>query len=492
MGKNASKPKRPAFVIQKDIKSALKKVRAISGEKEVYLVGGFIRDLLCGRSSTDCDFCVKQYPERLSREVSRSLSGNWFVLDREFQSYRVLIRSGKITFNLDFSRMNGASINEDLSCRDFTVNAMAVHVKHIDDIKGNILDNHGGIKDIMSRKISSISDENLKNDPLRLLRAYRIASETGFTVDKKTLKSIRSFSELILKSAPERIKEELYKILRSDDSCGIFKQLDRAGLLEKLFPEVTACRNLAKVYYKKEGVLTHLYQSLEKMDFITLNTGELFGRMSVKIRAYLDEIIPGGYPRWVTLKLASLLHDVGKAPTAKMRSGRLRFFYHEDEGEKMVKQISERFRLSSREREIVALMALGHMRPGNLAYQSTITDRAKYRFFRDYGDNAVSLLLISLADRFTYLSPRQIKARKDRHHTAIISLLRHFYTQKEKISPKKIIDGNRLMSEFNLKPGPLIGGILESLQEAQAMGKVRNYKDAISYAQKIVDKSSKI
>ncbi|MFH1282331.1 MAG: HD domain-containing protein [bacterium] len=474
-------------MIKKEILNIFHLLKRLSKDEELFLVGGFLRDYILKRNTLDFDFCIKKNVQYFCKIVSRELGAKCFVLDKDTETYRVILKIDEKQINLDFSQIKGKTIYDDLALRDYTINAIALDITKIDKIKKNIIDPFNGNGDIEKRIIKSISKQNLIDDPLRLLRAFRFKAELKFNIEAKTLAFIKSLSKRIHKSSSERIKDELYKILSVTDSTEIFKQLDKTNLLGEIFPEVTACRNLAKVYYKKEGVLTHLLQTLNRMEYIKENTKSLFGNLSPFIRKYIFETISGGYPRFTTLKLASLLHDVGKAPTAKMREGRLRFFYHEEEGDKMVKNIADRLRLSSNEKDIVSAMTLGHMRPGNLAYQKEITDRAKYRYFRDYGNKSISLLLISLADRFTYLTDRQIKSKKDKHHKAILNLINHYYFAREKVNPPKIINGHQIMKELNIPSSPLVGKILVEINENIVEGNIKTKEDAVRLAKTILD-----
>jgi len=462
----------------------LKKVSAILKPTPVYLVGGFVRDLIRGHASPDIDLATSQNPMRLAERLAKTLGGTAFTLDEERGINRIQLPNG---IRFDLARFKGPTLEQDLLARDFTVNAMALPLDEASRVTppfANVLiDPTGGIRDLSQKTIRAVSKRSFRDDPLRILRAFRIAAELGFSIEPATLRLVKRDKALLKKISKERIREELLKLFCVKSSLPQLELMSRAGILQELLPESKPMERTARTYYGKGGVWKHSLEAFEILEEILGNLGRLFPRCAKPLIAYVEEPI-SGYPRYSLLKLSELLHDVGKPKTAKMIGGRLRFFEHEDVGARMTKKILERFRFSSEERDRAGRIVQAHMRPGNLATQPMITDRAIFRFFRDLDDDAMGALLVSLADHLTYVPVRQRLKWKTPHERLTKKMVERYFLESEKVSPKKLIDGNTIMKTFSLSPGPLIGEILRAVQESQAIGEISNPGQALSWIKK--------
>jgi putative nucleotidyltransferase with HDIG domain len=222
--------------------------------------------------------------------------------------------------------------------------------------------------------------------------------DTYVTRDRKSLS----------KSAPERIREELLKMFETPNAHTQLVAMENAGLLEVFFKEAIALRKTAPKHYGKGGVLKHTLDSVKHFELVVASLKSWFPWAHKKINSYLSESY-AGYSRRAHGKWALLLHDIGKPATEEFRDGRLRFFEHEHVGAEAVIKLATRFRWSGEETSRYARLVRNHMRPGNLAAHGAVTDKAIHRFFRDLEDDAISMLLVSLADHLTYLSPKQFK-----------------------------------------------------------------------------------
>jgi poly(A) polymerase len=441
---------------------------------DLYIVGGPVRDGILDRPCHDWDF-VCRHARKFAQSLSRRLQATFVVLDDQNRIYRVVLPD-KVT--LDFAEIQGKSIDEDLSRRDFTINAMARRFPN-----GSIIDPFGGQKDLKGKKIRAVSEKAFKDDPLRLLRAFRFQAQFNFNFEPKTFRWIAHHAHLLPKVSAERIREELLRLLKQPHSVGTLRLMDRAGLLSEIFPEVEACRRTAVRYYGKGGVLKHSFETVENLEWIIQQGKTPIRRHNQFILPYLNETV-GGYPREAWLKWAAFLHDIGKPATAKMIKGRLRFFEHEHVGASLALQVARRLRCSRQESHLLALWVRNHMRSGNLAAASRITDRALSRFFRDLGEEGVGMVLVSLADHYTYLHKSVRGKGKDPVEKMSYQLLSSYYDHRAKILPKRLVDGHDLMRHLRLKPGPVIGKLLSRIQDAQADGKVTTREEALKFAKK--------
>lgn len=474
---------------------------------ESYLVGGALRDALLRRPFSDIDLAVPPSPDfsaRVRRLASR-LGAACVVLDGENQVYRLVQRRAPRA-QLDIMPFVGGTLTSDLKRRDFTVNAMALRLGKgikfsrvkagfsLKPSRDKVIDPHGGLKDLLAKKVKPVSGKIFTEDPVRLLRAFRVAAALDFQIIPGALKSIKKHSRLIKNSSPERSREELMRLLESPVSHKWLALLHAHGLLTALFPELKAQEGCAVPYYGKGGVLTHTLKVVERADELL---SDLPGWLPVHSKA-ADEM-----PEPRLLRLAALLHDIAKPAKAAMIKGRLRFFGHEECGASMAEKAMEALRFSRAEIQLVSRTIGAHLRPGNLAANEIISDRAMFRFFRDMGEYTVPLLVLCWADHASYVTREQLRRmrkklkqppaplppglpynspRKTLRYMQVLTLLFNAYVKRSlKLRKERLVDGNDVMRLLKLKEGPRIGEILEKVQLLQFEGKVRTREQALKY-----------
>ncbi len=323
--------------------------------------------------------------------------------------------------------------------------------------------------------IRAISEKNFIDDPLRLLRAYRFAGQLNFSIEQKTKGFIKKYSRKLKNISNERIQNELFLILELTNSYDVIIKTYKAGLLEEIMPELVSTKNTARCYYHKMGLLGHSFDALKILEkFYNTNFKNVFPEFYKKISAHLEEKISKTTKRKTLLKLAALLHDIGKPESAKKIEGRLRFFEHEDRGCDIINIIGKRLTLSNNEIKYLKILTLHHMRIGNLTSAEKLTDKAAWRFFRDLQDDAIDLIVLSVTDAYTYPKGRT----RTLHKIMANKLLNKFYRQKEKIIPKKLLNGFEIMKILKIPEGPLVGKILNNLEEAQVLKKIKTKNEA--------------
>jgi len=485
---------------------------ASKSKRKVFLVGGFLRDLLLGRESKDFDLVPEGNAEKFARSFASEVGGSFVLLDEKNRIYRVVIqkiskKKDKEIFNLDFSQMRGEKIEKDLLLRDFTIDAMAVR---LDLIEGNfgilrrpkllsrvIVDPYGGMVDLKKKVMRKTSPRIFDDDPLRLLRGYRLAATLEFAIERETEDEIKEKVDLIKGTARERVRDELFKILSTSQSYQCIRRLHKVGLLSRIIPEIEMMKEKPENYYHREGLWGHSLETLKSLEEILASLAKLFPGMSRKIMAHFAEKIFGEVERKSLLKWAAIFHDIGKPKTIKREEGRVRFFGHEEAGTSLVIEIMERLKFSNKAIKITARIVEHHMRPGNLSEALQLTDRAIHRFFRDLSEEGVDTLLLSLADRYSYrkILPERDKelgsemSRKSikKHEKTVGKMLSRYYYHKERILPKPLVRGDEIMECFNLPQGPLIGKLLRRVGEAQAGGKLKNREKALQFLKKILE-----
>jgi poly(A) polymerase len=459
----------------------------------LYWVGGTVRDRLLNRSSHDWDF-VCRGAERAARAVARRLPGKCITLDEQFRIYRVVPRKpveGVLT--IDFAEMQGRSVEQDLSRRDFTVNAMAMRLGSV-----QLIDPYQGQRDLQRRTLRVVSRKALVEDPLRLLRAYRISTQLGLRIEPRTAVWLKAEHKRLMEArggvARERVREELLRLLSQQGAAQALTEMDRSGLLTVVWPELESGRRVGVDYYGRGGVLRHHLESVANVEWILNELQQPDKWRFLKDQSYfatLQQYVRrpvGGFPCAVYLKLAALLHDIGKPATAEVIRGRLRFFGHEDVGGRMVQKVLSGLRFSRQEIGLIASWVRNHMRPGSLASGPQLTDKAIARFFRDLGEDAIGMLIISLGDHYTYLARKEWGQGRDPVEQTARRLLDAYFIRRERVLPPRLIDGHLLMKKLRIKPGPLVGKLLDTIRDGQAEGKVRTLDEALALAAKAVKK----
>ncbi len=462
---------------------------------EAYLVGGYVRDWLMGRASHDIDFAVAGDAVKLARRVADRMGGAFVLLDQERCTGRVVTRGedGQRLF-IDFARLQGDDIITDLSRRDFTVNAIAVAVADVESLS-HVIDPYDGRRDVQLGLVRAVSETAFQDDPLRTLRAVRIAAEMEASIEQGTEELLRRAVHLIANISAERVRDELTKIMALPGAAQSLRYLDELGLLMAVIPELETLKGVEQSPPHYLDVFEHSLETVSWLEGVVEALeakGGADGNLALvplllspssrRLIAHLSQPISGDRSRLTVLKLAALLHDLGKPATKSFDDeGGIHFYGHEGEGAEAVGAILRRLRFGGSEVSLAKTIVTNHMRPCLLADQEAVTGRAVYRFFRDTGGAGVDTLLLCLADHLATWGPDLRMARWRKLVESVASMLADYYERHQKvISPPKLVNGHDLMDEFGLEEGPRIGELLEAVREAQVEGEVRTQEDALA------------
>ena len=453
---------------------------------DAYFVGGVVRDELMDRAAKrDIDLAIDGDAIELARAFADASSGAFYLMDEEHNVARVILQDTYI----DFAQLRG-TLREDLSTRDFTINAMARQLGN-----NELTDPFHGQKHLEIKQICSVSDDVFKNDPVRLLRAVRFAGELGFTVGAHTEKLMQRDAPLLAFASMERARDELCKIIALADPIPSLRQMDNLGLLTALLPEIAALKGVTQSPPHRYDAFEHTLhvvdelQKIQSRGYRDVANGELV----VELQTHFTRPVSANRERGTLLRLAALLHDIGKATTRSVdANGNIHFHEHEPVGAKMCDELLRRLRFSNDEIEIVTRIITHHLRPAQLARDGQVSNRAAYRFFRDAGAAGIDTCVLALADWRGKASPIGEEQDAQQRATNAILLDRFFNAPQIVVAPPAIIDGNVLIAELGLKPGRRIGELLETIREAQASGEVRSREDAIALAKQIENHKSEI
>jgi poly(A) polymerase len=464
------------------VENIIKKISSLSEGFEVYAVGGFLRDMLLKREYEDIDLAVDKNALKYSKKIADAFKAKLVTLNKVNKTYRIILKD-KAATNIDVSQLTGGTIEQDLRSRDFTVNAMAFNLNDFENFKRHIiLPGRNVARDLKSKMINTVSDGSFKADPLRMLRAFRFAAELGFRISQRTLMQIKRDVKLIRVVAPERLKNEFFSILSSENAAELVRHMDDCGLISEIFYEIKVMKKArGKYYYHPGGLFQHSFETMEAAENILNNLKKYFPEVYTDMQKHFEN---GDFSENVTrknlLKFSALFHDNAKPETAKFKNGKMRFFGHEERGAEKVKKIMSSLKFGRKDTETAMFLIRHHMRLSNLTRNSTVTKKAALKFFRDIGGNTPDLIVLSMADWHSYkklkffsLSGLRIQEKAARE------LLKYYYELKNAKPPLKIIDGNIVMKKFGLKPGPWIGELLNCVSEAQQEGRISTADEAL-------------
>jgi poly(A) polymerase len=469
---------------------------------EAYATGGFIRDAILEREIHDLDVSIRADPIALAPELAGLFGGDFFAIDRERPLVRVLIPDHDLHF--DFAPLTG-SLEDDLRSRDYTVDAMAAPLDEVATGSMHVADPAGGMEDLNNRIIRLVSEDALASDPLRLLRGPRLTVLLGFEIEPATREAIKRNAGRLPEAAPERQRDELMQVLRSDRGGAGLRLLDELGLLEIVLSEATVMRGVEQPKEHYWDVFQHSLATVEALDWLLAESEPEAEPQRSLYRELWDALAwwDGGHShfqeqyvsntyRCSLVKLGGFLHDIGKAETKTIEeSGRIRFFGHAGAGASIATRALQRLRFSSREVAFVHAMVDAHMRPLQLWQQGEPTRKAVYRFFRDTGDAGIDTLFLSLADHLGTSGPR-VTLDEWRPHVAVVDyMLRMRFLEQKVVSPEKLIGGDDLMDALEIEAGPLLGDLLEEIREAQASGDVSTREEAIALARSHVERTAR-
>ncbi len=479
--------------------------KILPDDMEVYLVGGAVRDALLGRVSNDLDLVLPGDALGAARRLANRLPAAYFPLDEERGVARLIYTcEGGSRVHLDFSTLRGATLEEDLQNRDFTVNAMAVDVRQ----PQALLDPTGGAADLLAKRLRACSPTAMQADPLRLVRAIRLAAAYELHIQPETRQWMRAAVPALREVSLERRRDELLALLGAPRPAASIRALDLLGALPHLLPELLALKGIEQTAPHVYDVWQHTLDTVAQLERLLHVLGPQhdedasanlilglavlrLGRYRQQISDWLStEVIPER-PLRPLFFLAALYHDVGKPRARRVEEsgGRARFLEHETIGARMVASRSRELRLSTEETRWLETVVAHHMRPAWLSnHPKGPSRRAIYRFFRDTGAAGVGVVLLALADLLATYGPTLPQERWARGVDVARSLLEAWWEQRTKqVQPPALLNGNDLIATFGVEPGPVIGEVLERLREAQAIGEVATRAEALELAGAILD-----
>jgi len=511
-------PASPAAILSLNVQEAIERtlrglgrpyerLLELKGARRLFLVGGTIRDINLGREPTDFDFAVSGSGLEFATAFARKIHGSLVVLSQPDDEARVVFwkpnpgdspRAGTVPVTFDFNGFGDRAIEDDINRRDFTANALAVEI--LPDGVDDLLDIVAGRRDITERLLRPVTSDSLKLDPLRLLRAFRIALELDFRIDESVFDLARSVT--LKQTAPERIGAEMLRIMECPGSYTYMRKLFDLGRLQDILPELVPLlddedlrEHSLRTYYKIEEIITD---------------NSFFRRFDPEWTAYFDRWglgaedsrIPVAQPaessdagassldpsnprilessplpfRRGLLKLAGLIHDIAKPETRFINvQGETHFYGHDSLGARAAGRIGrDRLRLSRAQTAMLSTLVAEHMRLHLLATAPDLTDRAVRRFFRDLGEEAFGIMILCFADGWA------TAGRTGHLEDTITRMIDQRRAEAAKLKVKRFVTGNELIA-LGLKPGPVFKVILQELEDLQLEGVISSTEQGLDY-----------
>jgi poly(A) polymerase len=462
-----------------------------------YATGGFLRDALLGVRIRDIDLTVAGDPLEMGPPLADALAGTYFPLREERGQARILL--GGRDLHIDLMPLRAPDIEADLRLRDYTVDALGAGLGELAGGEAQLIDPTGGLADLRARVVRMTGEIALLDDPLRLLRGPRIATQFGLQIEPGTAEAIRRNAARLPEAAVERQRDELIRIFATERAADGVRLLEELGLFALVLPEMEVTRGVEQPKEHHYNVLGHSLAAVGALDMMFGEQrpeasparqlwDELWGALEwcTGLREdFCKEVVPGT-PRRALLKICGLLHDIGKPETKSIEAGgRMRFFGHSDAGARIAGGLMRRLRFSSRETAMVEAMIDAHLRPvqlGESAEGGRPSKRAIYRFFRDTADAGIDTLFLSLADHLATVGPN-VSMAGFRRHVALTAYILHVrFDDATTLSPRRLVDGDDLMAALGIEQGALIGELLEAVREAQAAGEIETREQALSLA----------
>jgi poly(A) polymerase len=512
----------------------LELTRAALVGRPAWLVGGAVRDRVLGRRTADLDVVLDGEPREAARALAGAARAAAFALSEEYGGWRVVARDG--AWQVDFERLRGGSLEEDLALRDFTVNAIAeplgepgvaaeagrhapsaladsgmlaekgmlaetgmlakgehppasagrVSPQSVSVSISELIDPLGGLEDLARRRLREAGPRAFAEDPLRVLRLVRLAVELDLEADHDTRARAQTHAAALGKVAPERIFMELRRIIDGPSAVAGLELMGEVGATAVVLPELEALHGVTQNRYHHLDVYGHTLEVLGQVIALQEDPVAVLGRTEGRYRdgltALLAEPLADGLTRGGALRWGALLHDAAKPFTREVRpsDGRVTFIGHDARGAQLAGEVLTRLRASGRLQAHVAALVRNHLRLGFLVHEpQPLARRCVFAYLRGCEPVEVDVTLLSIADRLATRGERAQEAIDAHLRLARRMLVDALDWRAAGGPPQPLLRGDELARELGIPAGPRLGELLEELAASQYAGEIASREEAL-------------
>ena len=454
--------------------------RALGESEDAWIVGGAVRDAALDREITDLDLAVAGDPREATRTIAAELGEHAFELSAEFGTWRVVAPSRG--WQIDVTALRGGSIEADLCERDFTIGAVAVPVAG-----GEPVDPFGGLADLERKLLRAVGERSFSGDPLRLLRAARLAAELGLEIDPGTVALARAAASRAADPAGERQLAELRQLLGGLDPLRGLALLDELQLTPVVLPELAGLRGVEQGPNHHLDVYDHTIAVLEHTLEVEAALDRFAGDRAAEVAGFLAEPLADEMSRATALRFGALFHDIGKPATRAERGGFVGFRGHDREGAEIVTGICARLRASRRLTQHLRGLTLHHLRLGFLIPEMPLPPRRVHDYLRATEPVTIDVTLLTIADRLAargsgpIARPEMVEA----HLALACQMVGAALDWRRDGPPPPLLRGDELAAELGIGEGPELGKLLSELEAAQYAGEVSDRAGAVEYARQV-------
>ncbi len=449
---------------------------ALRDKDPAWIVGGAVRDAILGREVTDLDLAVAGDPGAAARAIAQRIGEHAFELSAEFGTWRVAA-SGH-GWQIDVTALRGGSIEADLAERDFTIGAVAVPLTG-----GDPLDPYAGLADLTDKCLRAVGEASFTADPLRLLRAARLAAEMDLEVEPRTVALARAAAARAADPAGERQLAELRQLMGGPAPLRGLHLLDELELTAVVLPEVAGLQGVEQGPNHHLDVYDHTIAVLEHTLEVEGDLERFAGERAAEVEALLEESLADEIDHRTALRFGALFHDIAKPQTRAERDGFVGFRGHDQVGAEVIGGICRRLRASRKLTQHLQALALHHLRLGFLIPEMPLPPRRVHAYLRATEPVAVDVTLLTVADRLSargkgpIASPEMVAAHLQLAREMIAAAL----DWRHEGPPQPLLRGDELAAELGIEPGPELGSALAELEAAQYAGEITDREGALEH-----------
>jgi len=445
-------------------------------DEEAWIVGGAVRDAALGEEVRDLDLAVPGDPGAAARALAGPLGGHAFELSPEFSTWRVVSTAGG--WQVDLTPLRDGSIDADLAARDFTIGAVAVPLGG-----GEVRDPFDGLGDLERRVLRAVGERSFAEEPLRLLRAPRLAAGLGLDLDPGTAELARDAAGRAGEPAGERQLGELRQLLGGPDPLRGLRLMDELGVTAVVLPEVAGLHGVGQGPNHHLDVHGHTLAVLEHTLEIEADLERFAGDRAAEVAALLAEPLADEMSRGTALRFGALFHDIAKPQTRQEHDGFVGFRGHDAAGAEMIGELfSGRLHASRRLTRHLQALALHHLRLGFMIPERPLPRRRVHEYLRATEPVSVDVTLLTVADRLSargagpLASPEMVSAHLELAREMIAAGL----DWRRDGPPAPFLRGDEIAAALDLEPGPELGEAVAELEAAQYAGEVTDRDSALA------------